>query len=507
MRAFKPVLVIVIGVVMSGCTKSQNTAESPLKIHFPVVKLNLDPQRMEDAYSMAIASQLYRGLLRYNTTGDVRADLAESWTESEDHRTYRFKLRKATFSDGAPITAKHVQMTFARMFRLGSSMAADIDFIAGARNFKENQDLSKFGVVPVSEDTVEFRLSEPSAIFLKQLAVADCSILPIADFNNDPIISSGGSFSGPYKIGSDLQDNRLRIEKWRTDPLDSTRSPKTVLYNLSSAKPFDLAVAGETDTLDHYRVEESEKARLEKAGWAQAATELAGEVFLVLNPDRISLDARKALYSSVDSNEIIKSLNQPFYKAAYGLIPSGLAGELSSEDVSHLKAVLKKDLPKATIEVDYEGASNLEEKTAQLLKRKWAALGIELKLNPLPKGDKLQRLFGKKSQAIIARKAMDYPDGFSVLGYFKGKYESNYFYVSDKAVDEALLKVLQIFDSEKRAEQYKRIQKQILGHYTIIPLFFGSEASGLWSKRVKSVPSHPLGIHTLPLETVEMSEE
>jgi hypothetical protein len=39
-------------------------------------------------------------------------------------------------SDGTPITATHVQMTLARLFRLGASMAADIDYLASARQFK-----------------------------------------------------------------------------------------------------------------------------------------------------------------------------------------------------------------------------------------------------------------------------------------------------------------------------------------------------------------------------------
>ena len=161
----------------------------------------------------------------------------------------------------------------------------------------------------------------------------------------------------------------------------------------------------------------------------------------------------------------------------------------------------------SAIDLDYEGASDMEERTAPGLKTKWSAIGVELRLNPITKGDKLEKLFGKKSQAVLAKKAMDYPDGFSVLGYFKGKYESNYFFVNDAEVDKALLQVLQNFDADERAAEYKKIQKQILSHYTIIPLFFGSEASGLWSSKVKSVPSHPLGIHTLPLESVEMSGE
>ena len=491
---------------MVGCTKSKNTEEGLLRIHLPSVKMNLDPQRMEDAYSMAVVSQLYRGLLRYNTTGDVRADLAESWTESPDHKTYRFKLRKATFSDGSPITAKHVQMTFARMFRVASSMAADIDYIAGAKEFKSSLDLSKFGVTAVDDRTVEFRLSNPSAIFLTQLAVADCAILPITDFRNDPDVTSKGAFSGPYKLVGTMDATGLTIEKWRADLLDSKKPPTKISYSMTPDKPVELALADRIDTLDHYRIDASERRELEGHGWAPSATELAGEVFVVFNPQIIPQEVRRALYSSVNSSEIIAALGQRSYRAASGLIPFGLAGELQPDDVKELKSVN----PKATarrmeIELDYEGASALESQTAELLKKKWAALGIDLKLNPLSKSIKLEKLFGKKSQAIIARKAMDYPEGFSVLGYFKGKYESNYFYVDDPAIDTALLHVLREFDTDVRARQYKEIQKKILAHYTIVPLFFGSEASGLWSKRVKSVPSHPLGIHTLPLESVEMS--
>lgn len=491
---------------MVGCEKSKSAEDGLLRIHLPSVKMNLDPQRMEDAYSMAVVSQLYRGLLRYNTTGDVRADLAESWTESSDHKIYRFKLRNISFSEGSPITAKNVQMTFARMFRISSSMAADIDYIAGAKEFKSSLDLGRFGVVAVDDRTVEFRLSNPSAIFLTQLAVADCAILPITDFRNDLDLTSKGAFSGPYKLVGAVDSTGLTIEKWRADPLDSKKPPTKVSYLMTPQKPVELAIADKIDTLDHYRVEGSELRELEGHGWAPSATELAGEVFVVFNPELIPEETRRALYSSINSTEIIEALGQRSYRAASGLIPFGLAGELQPNDVKDLKlATAHIEKKRRTIELDYEGASALESATAELLKKKWMPLGIDLKLNPLTKSVKLEKLFGKKSQAIIARKAMDYPEGFSVLGYFKGKYESNYFYVDDPAIDTALLHVLREFDSEKRARQYKEIQKKILAHYTIIPLFFGSEASGLWSKRVKSVPSHPLGIHTLPLESIEMS--
>lgn len=157
-----------------------------------------------------------------------------------------------------------------------------------------------------------------------------------------------------------------------------------------------------------------------------------------------------------------------------------------------------------TIELEYEKTSEIEQRIVDFLKIKWLHPKINLKVVPLSKSDKLTRMFQKKSQAVIGRKSIDYPDGYSVLTYFKGNYESNYFQVNDPEVDRALLDVVQIFDPKLRENGYKEIQKKILRHYTIVPLFFGSEASGLWSEKVLSVPSHSMGYHTLPIESIEM---
>jgi len=68
-----------------------------------------------------------------------------------------------------------------------------------------------------------------------------------------------------------------------------------------------------------------------------------------------------------------------------------------------------------------------------------------------------------------------------------------------------LVSALRVFDSHKREAQYREIQKQILKKWTIIPLLFGSEASGLWSQKLRTVPAHPFGYHMLPMESVEMA--
>jgi len=489
---------------MLGCTSKESDSSS-IKILYPAVKANLDPQKMEDAFSMAVVSQIYRGLLRYNSNGDVLPDLAESWSEASDHLSYVFRLKRATFSDGTPITARHVQMTFARMFRLGASMAADIDYIAGARQFKTSQKIESFGVKAIDERTVEFRLEKPSAIFLKQLAVADCSILPITDFTQDPEISERGAFSGPYKLITPAKGATFTIEKWRTDPLDSKNPPRFISFTMADENPIELALKGETDSLDHVAVPSAARAKLQAAGWESSPTELAGEVFVVLNPKVIPEPVRAVMYASIDSAAILGNLNRTSYKAAYGLIPFGYPGELEKEDVAALKGQPIQPLKKKfVVQLDFESASDFERGIVAELKKTWGPLNIEIKENPLTKSAKLQRLFGKTCEAILGKKGTDYPDGFSVLGYFKGNYDSNYFFVNDPTIDRSLLAVLQNFSATGREAEYKEIQKKILEHHTLIPLFFGSEASGLWSRKIKFVPSHPLGSHTLPMETVEV---
>lgn len=137
-------LFILIGALVSCTDKKSDNAV--LKIHIPVFKLVLDPHKMEDLYSMAVITQIYRGLLRYSSPGDVLPDLAESWTQSADKKIYQFKLKASKFSDGSEITATNVQMSFARIFHLGSSIGADIDYIEGTEKFRRTKNIDDLGI-------------------------------------------------------------------------------------------------------------------------------------------------------------------------------------------------------------------------------------------------------------------------------------------------------------------------------------------------------------------------
>lgn len=488
-----------------GCEPKKEVSVE-LKIHIPEVKINLDPHKMEDAFSMLIVSQIHRGLLRFDSHGSIVADLAEKWTESKDKLKYRFQLRKRTFSNGKPITSKNVQMSFARLFYLEAGIAADVDYIKGAAEFQKTKDVSKLGVKPVSDTEIEFELSQPSALFLKHIAVVDCAILPIENFDSKLDLSATGAFSGPFRLSSITEGKVFNLEKWRPDELDSATPPQRVKIFTTTEDSLKLASAGETDSLDREPVSAAKATDLQKMGWGAVPSEITSETFVILNPTNIPLEVRRYLFALTDANKVVELIGDKSFKAAFGLIPIGFSGVLSEKEVSQLKKESQGNYsgPKVSFKLDFEASSEAEKISAEHLQRLWSSPKIEVVLNPLSKSDKLQRMFSKKSEAVIGRKGVDYPDGFSVLTYFKGKYSANYFHVNDPQIDRSIAESLMEFDQEKREQKYKKIQIQILKHFTNIPLFFGSRASGLWSKKVKSVPSHPMGFHTMQLETIEM---
>lgn len=489
-------------------TEARSTSQG-LTVHMKKWPLLLDPHLMVTASSMTITMQLFRGLLRIDANGDVVPDLAESWIESKDRKVYRFILRESYFSNGDRITAKNVVLSFARTFLLGAGIAADIDYIAGAKKFVITKNLDDFGVKAISETEVEFHLSYPSALFLKHMAVADCAVMPFETV--DTLHESPKAFSGPYKLDGivpkgEIEADEVILVKWRDDRLDSRRPPKSLRFIFSDASAIDLALEGRVDTLDNVAVPSDVRSKLEKRGWGDSVTEITWERFVVLNPTLLSLELREFLYSRVNPVDVVKAIDEFGFRPAYGLIPDGFPGELEVGDLPASPERPDYRGPKVELEFDFVAGVEVEEKIADYLKVAWSHPRIKLILNPLPPEARFERFVGKKSQAVLGRKGIDYPDGYSVLTYFKSKYDVNYFFVEEPQIDEAISATVREFDAKKRAQLYKNVQLEILKRRTFVPLVFGSQASGLWSEKVISVPSHPMGLHTVPFETIEMKE-
>jgi ABC-type oligopeptide transport system substrate-binding subunit len=466
----------------------------------------LDPHKMEDLYSMMLVLQLQRGLVRYEPSGRLRPDLAKEWRVSADGRKYVFTLGDHTFADGTKIEAKHVVASFARLFHLEASISADLSLIKGAGNLKSKRGLEEFGVRAKSSREVEIELLRSSRVFLRQLAAVDCAILNISDPFSQPTKSTFHSGSGPYRVRMQ-SGSRLVLEKWRQDSLDSSKAPSTIDFDFSGGDAIEAALKGTNDSLDQIEVNSQLSSLLITKGWAVFPTELTMERFAILNPARLSREIRESILKAVDQTTLLPKSFSNQFEPAFGFVPPLFPDSLTQRDLKEvtekftIKAVPAKSPP---LELSYSIGSGVSRPLAEGLARQLEAKGIKIRLVEKEIKELLKLMFSKQGEIVIGGKGLDYFDSHSILSYFRSGISSNYFHVDDKEIDRMLTNHAAENSEVTARTLSKNIQKAVIHSATVLPLVFGSNASGLWSAKLKSVPAHPGGIQTLPFETIEM---
>jgi peptide/nickel transport system substrate-binding protein len=494
---FSVVSLLACQLFLGACVNSK-TASRKIVVALPTLKLVLDPHKMRDAYSMAVNLQIYRGLFRYLPDGRIAGDLAKSWTVSANKKIFKITLKNSNFSDGRAITAKNVINSFARIFYLGASMSSDLSLIVGFDKFLITKKIDELGIRLIDNNTLEFQLRKPNFLFIKLLAAADCAILPISRFDES---LSGNVFSGPYKVI--LRDeNQIVLEKWRSDSYDAERPPEIIEYRALQLNEISAQkINAKFDTIEPYAVDAAAIKPLLASGWQQFVGSMTSQTFVMFNPEKIDRPLRDALWASLNITRIVDGLGVKQFSPAFGLVPSGLPGHLTVPKIT-IQPNLRNIRGERTI--FFSKRSGIYAALAIAIATIWRQRGMVTKLVGLETTEYIERLTKGKYEIIIGNKGLDYPDGYSILSNFRGNIPDNYFFVNDKQIDLLLDKAPTIEVEAERYELYKVIQKKILNKHIVLPIYFGSQDAALWSSNVKAVPSHPMGFHTLALETVNL---
>jgi ABC-type oligopeptide transport system substrate-binding subunit len=498
----KAVVLLMSLLLITSCTPRSTVNVLNIPIPIAMDRVVIDPQKMEDAYSMMIVLQLFRGLFRYMPDGRVEPDLVASWIESEDKKTYVFELKSLNLSGSQPLLSKHVVNTFARLFYLGAGMASDLSYIQGAAKFVRSHSLKDLGIKAIGNNKIQFKLASANPLFFKHLATVDCAILPIDNYSSE--LPTDLKSTGPYYVFS-RNENEI-ILKLRT--LDFSRAPKVIRFSeLSRNDAFEAARAGKVDTIDLYQVSnEQEKILVNEMNWKKTLSNRTGEFFVIMNPKKMSFELRDHLFSLIDPKLIAESLMPLPVNPAYGVIPPELAGHLTKSKQPLAKVYRG---PAAELDLEYIDSSTVSKIIADFVKRSWEKSSdkITVNLRPLSVDILLKRMFAKESMLVVGNKLLDYPDGISNLNYFRSNNKSNFFHAHSKKIDSLLEKVDAEFDSATRSVLYQEVQEEILKERTFIPIIFGSNLSGLWSDSLKKVPAHPLGLHLMPFELLEIGND
>ena len=123
---------------------------------------SLDPHKTVKAGTREVMFNVFEGLWKPDASGNLNPAVAESYTVSEDHLLYTFKLRAGVkFHNGQEVTPEDVIWSYQRC---GDANApADIIQVAAFANVEMYQE---------GDDTVCFQLQEPNNEFASYLTTA-----------------------------------------------------------------------------------------------------------------------------------------------------------------------------------------------------------------------------------------------------------------------------------------------------------------------------------------------
>ncbi len=316
---------LVLGAATAlGLVSGQAMAQTPpnvLVVGQIAEPQSLDPQHVSAVNDFRILMNVYDGLVRYKDgTLEVEPSLATDWTISEDGTEYTFNLREGvSFHDGSPFNAEAVVFNFERMIQ------EDHPYHTGT--FPLAFYFSAIDTVEAVDDmTVKFKLNEPFAPFLSNLAYAAGLIVSKAaveehgeDFDRNP------SGTGAFTFAEWQSNTRVVVER-NPDYWDGAPPLEAIVYRpITDANTrvaemlsggIDVMVEVPPDNVSTFKQDASFTV------YEQAGPHLW---FLILNAKEgpfANKAMRQAVNYAVDKQSLVENVLQGTAAVASGPTPS-----------------------------------------------------------------------------------------------------------------------------------------------------------------------------------------
>jgi peptide/nickel transport system substrate-binding protein len=174
-------------------------AQGTLRLALPSNVNTLDPAKTKLGEEYIVNFLVYSGLTEISRSGQIVPDLAESWTASDDQKTWTFKLRQGVkFHHGREFDSEDVKVTIARVMDKANGSTARVNF--------EIVD----SIETPDKYTVTFKLKIPYAGFADLFGDRQVRIVPrdkVDTIANEPV------GTGPFKLASFKPGDRIELVK------------------------------------------------------------------------------------------------------------------------------------------------------------------------------------------------------------------------------------------------------------------------------------------------------
>ena len=473
--------------------------------------ITLDPATAAEASSAQYIVQIFSGLVRLDENMKVAADIAQTWDESTDGKTYTFHLRQdVRFHDGKQVTAADFKYSWERALTPATqSLTAGtyLNDIVGAADMLAGKATQLSGVKVLDNYTLQVTIDAPKAYFLDKMAYPTAFVVDRAN------VASGGEWwrhpngTGPF-----------RLKQWQVDQLVVLeRNPtyygeKALLsevdFQLYGGNPIQSYQEGKIDVsfvgaaYMGLVTDPTNPVSKELQMYPELSLSYIG--FNTTVPPFDDAKVRQAFSYAIDRERLTALTVQNTVATAYGILSPGMPGYSASLKGLRFDPQMAKQLIAASKYGDVSKLPPLVLTTAGWgndissilggVIDDWRRnLGVEVTVRQLEPENFLYALSQEKDNLFDNGWIADYPDPQDFLDVlFRTGSQNNTGGYSNPQLDALLNKAAIEQDPAARLQMYQQAEQIIVQDAAMLPLFFG-RSYVLVKPYVKNYSLSPLG--------------
>ncbi|MEQ8788554.1 MAG: ABC transporter substrate-binding protein [Pirellulaceae bacterium] len=489
----------------------------------------LDPVSTDNGESIKVIVNVFEPLVTYaEETTELVPGLAERWEQSDDGLTWTFHLRPdVKFHDGTPMNAEAVVFSFERMLQEDHPHV-----YTTARPYRPNYTMIE-RVEAVDDDTVQFTLKEPSAVFLANMAMFPASIVsPTAvkklkeSFTKQPV------GTGPFRFKSWQKDQQLVLEANEDYWGEPAEVQRAVFVPVSDDETRRRQIAlGEIHIADNLPPTVLDAVAKEPGIVTQHQPGL-NVGYLTMQTTKPPLNNRKvrqAISKAIDKKTLVQQYYSGYARPAVNMMPYSMWGHHNAlydelVDTQYDPIEAKTLLEEAAAEEGFSLPLKLElsvmdrprpymqqpVETAAFIKDALRQIGIEVSVRPTPNARHFERLMSGDFELGLIGWSSDNndPDNFlytlvdqdniSEMGNNTSRFRSDELHA-------LLTQAQHETDTAKREALYHQAQELIVKEAPVVPLVH-TEVRIALRDNVKGYKLHPTSIVRLRRARLEAAK-